>query len=126
MKQLLPKLDLRYGPFDFDVKTSEAHVDANRKGNFVLGYVKQPTGGFVAKYVGRSDTDVKEELLFNLPKSSTRQKFKFDYAQTEKEGFDKECRNYHDFRKQLENERHPGRPKDKNYPCPVQGCIELS
>ena len=106
---------MQYGPFDFDVKTIEANVEGGRKGNFALGYVKQPTGGFVVKYVGRSDTDVKEDLLYNLPKSSKRQKFKFDYAETDKQAFDKECKNYHDFRKQLENEIHPRRPKDKNY-----------
>jgi len=122
----LARLDLQYGPFDFDVKTIEAKVEGARKGNFALGYLKQPTGGFVAKYVSRSDTDLKEDLLFNLPKSSTRQKFKFDYTQTEKEAFEKECRNYHDFRKQLENEEHPRLPRDKNCPCHVQGCTELS
>jgi hypothetical protein len=122
----LARLDLEYGPFDFDVKSIEAKVESGKKGNFALGYLKEPTGGFVVKYVGRSDTDLKEDLLFNLPKSSTRQKFKFDYAQTEKEAFEKECKNYHDFRKQLENEQHPRRPKDKNYPCPVQGCTEFS
>ena len=120
----MPKLDLRLGPFEFDVKTIEAKVEGGRKGNFALGYLKEPTGGFVAKYVGRSDTDLKEEILFSLPKSAKKQKFKFDYAETEKEAFEKECRNFHDFRKQLENEIHPRRPKDKNYACPVPGCTE--
>jgi hypothetical protein len=38
-------------------------VEQNKIGNSVLGYAKESTGGFIPKYVGRSDSDLKMELL---------------------------------------------------------------
>jgi hypothetical protein len=122
----LAVLDLQYGPFDFELEIINKKVEDNKMGNYALGYVRQSTSGFVPKYVGRSDNDLKGELIAKLPtKSSTRQQFKFGYAQTVKEAFDKECTNYHDFKRQLENNIHPRRPDGKNYSCPVRGCTEL-
>jgi hypothetical protein len=117
---------MSFGPLDFEEVAIKKKVAEDSIGNFALGYVKQSTGGFVPKYVGRSDSDVRGELLAKLEtKSPTRQKFKFDYAHSVKEAFDMECENYHDFIKQLENEIHPRRPDGKDYPCPVKGCTEL-
>ena len=119
----MARLHLKYGPFLFDSVTIEEKVESNKIGNFVLGYAKESTGGFVPKYASRSDTDLKKELRARLqaaPKS--RQLFKFDYAQTVREAFEKECVHYHDFRKQLDNDVHPRRPEGTNYPCPVHDC----
>ena len=122
----LADLGMSFGPFEFDKATIMRKVAQNSIGNFALGYLKESTGGFVPKYVGRSDSDVREELLAKLEtKSRTRQNFEFDYANSVKAAFDMECENYHDFRKQLENEIHPRRPEGKDYPCPVKGCTEL-
>jgi len=115
-----------YGPFDFDEETIDREVEDNRIGNYALGYKRESDGGFVPKYVGRSDTDLKKELKAKLPtKSSTRQKFMFGYAGDRKEAFEKECKNYHDFRHQLENDIHPRRPDGTDYRCPVKDCKEL-
>jgi len=119
----LARLQLKYGPFLFDTVTVEEKIESNKIGNFVLGYAKESTGGFVPKYAGRSDTDLKKELRARLQAASkSRQLFKFDYAQTVREAFEKECVHYHDFRKQLDNDTHPRRPEGTDFPCPVQDC----
>jgi hypothetical protein len=114
---------LKYGPFLFDSVTIDEKVEPNKIGNFVLGYAKESTGGFVPKYAGRSDSDLRKELRSKLQASTkSRQLFKFDYAQTVKEAFETECLNYHDFTKQLDNDKHPLRPEGRDYQCPVQDC----
>lgn len=123
----MARLQLKYGPFLFDTVTVEEKIESNKIGNFVLGYAKESTGGFVPKYAGRSDTDLKKELRARLQAASkSRQLFKFDYAQTVREAFEKECVHYHDFRKQLDNDTHPRRPEGTDFPCPVQDCDDLT
>jgi len=123
----LARLHLKYGPFLFDSVTVEEKIESNKIGNFVLGYAKESTGGFVPKYAGRSDTDLKKELRARLQAASkSRQLFKFDYAQSVREAFEKECVHYHDFRKQLDNDTHPRRPEGTDFPCPVQDCDDLT
>lgn len=116
-----------YGPFDFDYDTIKVRVDARKIGNYALGYESESSNkGFMPKYVGRSETDLKKELSAKLrTRSPNRKKFMFSYCTTSREAFEKECKNYHDFRSQLENENHPPRPEGTNYPCPVEGCKEL-
>lgn len=122
----MAKLQLKHGPFLFDSVTVDGKVEPNKIGNFVLGYAKTSTGGFIPKYAGRSDSDLKNELCTKLQAVKSRQLFKFDYAQTVREAFEKQCLHYHDFKKQLDNDMHPRRPEGTNYPCPVQDCDELA
>ncbi len=123
----MTKLQLKHGPYLFDPVTIDGKVEPNKAGNFVLGYARESTGGFIPKYAGRSDSDLRKELHVKLQDASkSRRLFKFDYAQTVREAFEKECLHYHDFKKQLDNDKHPRRPEATNYPCPVQGCNELA
>ena len=123
----LAKLQLKHGPFLFDSLTIEEKVELNKIGNFVLGYARESTGGFIPKYAGRSDSDLRKELHAKLQAASkSRRLFKFDYAETVREAFEKECLHYHDFKKQLDNDKHPRRPEGTNYTCPVQDCDELA
>jgi hypothetical protein len=80
---------------------------------------------FVVKYVGRSDTDLNAELKARLDKGYS--KFKLSYASSVKEAFGRECLNYHEFggKKLLDNDIHPARPANTDYPCPVSTCTEL-
>jgi len=122
----LASLEMSYGPFDFDDATIESKVEEGKLGNYALGYERESDKAFIPTYVGRSDTDLKTELKAKLStKSPTRKKFKFGYCATAKAAFEKECKNYHDFRAQLENEIHPQRPEGTEYPCPVTTCKEL-
>lgn len=88
-----------------------------RAGNFALGVV----GGdiFTVNYVGRSDIDVCAELK-SKPVGVTHRRFKFSYANSAKEAYEKECVNYHDF-SPPENKIHPDRPKGTSLTCPVCG-----
>ena len=120
----MPSLDMPGSSNNFDAQTIEAVVDEDEIGNYALGYREDNT--FYPKYVGRSDSDLRAELKAKLQtKSRTRQRFKFSYANTPREAFEKECQNYHDFGG-LENENHPDRPEGTNYPCPVPGCNQLA
>jgi hypothetical protein len=111
------------GPFDFTSEQIDKQVESNRIGNYALGYMDGDT--FIVKYVGRSDTDLNQELKARLDRGYS--KFKFSYAGSVRQAFDKECNNYHDFggKAKLDNEVHPARPSGTNWPCPVSGCTEL-
>ena len=47
------------------------------------------------------------------------EKFKYSYADTPKDAFEKECRNYHDFggSEDLDNDVHPDRPEGETWDC---------
>jgi hypothetical protein len=111
------------GPFDFTSEEIDKQVESNRIGNYALGYMNGDT--FMVKYVGRSDTDLNLELKARLDRPYS--KFKFSYASSVREAFDKECRNYHEFggKGSLDNEVHPARPSGADWPCSVTGCTEL-
>jgi hypothetical protein len=114
------------GPFGFTSDEIDDLVADNRIGNYALGTIDKTDGKFIVRYVGRSDSDVKAELKNRLALGYPN--FKFSYADSKKDAFDKECRNYHDFggKKLLRNERHPDRPEGMtNLNCPIAGCKEL-
>ena len=73
-------------------------------------------GLFVPKYVGRSDDDVNGRLKDWAGKTKSPL-FKFSYADSVEEAFEKECNNYHDFNP-LGNTSHPARPEGKKWECP--------
>lgn len=106
------------GPYLYTREAIDENVTKTSAGNYALGY-KDEKSTFIVQYVGRSDSDVASELKNYL--SSRYRRFKFSYASSLKETFEKECKNYHDFggKKSLDNERHPGRPYGANWECPV-------
>jgi len=108
------------GPFDYDTPTIQSKVDSEKIGNYALGKTDDK-GDFYPKYVGRSDSDLQGELTSRLQDKDHHSKFKFSYADSKKEAFEKECKNYHDFEKSLENKIHPDSPNGMNLKCPVCG-----
>ena len=106
------------GPYPFTSTEIDNRVLINSIGNYALGKLDNE-GTFIVKYVGRSDTCLNTELKQRLNKKYTH--FKFSYAKTIKEAYEKECNNYHDFEedKYLDNDIHPAKPKDTDYVCPV-------
>jgi hypothetical protein len=104
------------GAYDFTSSEIDRVVTRTSFGNYALGYVKEDT--FYPRYVGRSDSDVNKELKARLPLKHP--KFKYSYATSPKNAFEKECRNYHDFggSKDLENKVHPDRPAGTDWKCP--------
>ena len=92
---------------------------ANKAGNYALGFERE--NSFIPKYVGRSDSNLSEELIAHLHDKSHHKKFMFSYAQNRTEAYHKECKNFHDFVKQLENDNHPATPGGLNLRCSICG-----
>lgn len=114
--KIMPSLEMK-GPYVYSSAKIDEVVTQTSAGNYALGYSKE--GKFRVQYVGRSDNNVNEELKVKL--NGKYDKFKFSYASSPKEAFEKECRNYHDFgaKEKLANENHPDRPNDADWKCPV-------
>ena len=73
---------------------------------------------FLVKFVGRAD----ECLNYTLKNYVGQYKmFKFSYALTLRDAFEKECRSFHEFNKynNLENKQHPEPPKNIEVACPL-------
>jgi len=112
----MASLGMEYGPYAF-TKEGVKKIPAKKSpGNYALGYLRD--GDFFPKYVGRSDTDLLAEVQKRLEWAGKYSHFKCDYASSVKAAFEKECNNYHDFERQLDNERHPDRPDGTDYQCP--------
>lgn len=108
------------GPFPLIDNEVDRQVTRESPGNYGLGF----TSGddiFIVQYVGRSDDDVNNRLHDWTGKNYS--KFKYSYANSTKDAFQKECRNYHDFGggKELNNKMHPDSPDGTNWKCPVCG-----
>ncbi|MBI2861944.1 MAG: hypothetical protein HYX89_03895 [Chloroflexi bacterium] len=71
----------------------------------------------VARYVGRSDTDVRQRLLDHI---GTYRYFWFEYAVSDREAFYGECQLYHRYNPP-DNGVHPAVPPGTHYLCPVCG-----
>lgn len=106
------------GSYTFTSSEIDRVVTRTSPGNYALGYIDDK-GSFIVQYVGRSDSDVNQELKARL--DSKYKKFKYSYATSPKAAFEKECHNYHDFggSESLDNKIHPSRPAGTNWECPV-------
>lgn len=105
------------GSYDYSSEKIDEVVTRTSPGNYGLGHLKD--GTFIVQYVGRSDTNVNQELKVKL--DSKYKKFKYSYATSPKAAFEKECQNYHDFggSEKLDNKIHPDRPDGTNWKCPA-------
>lgn len=115
----MPSLGME-GPYELTTDMIDECVTRKSCGNYALGVVSNSS--FSVRYVGRSDDDLNARLKSWVAKSSRYSHFKFSYASSPKEAFEKECRNYHDFDSgKLDNEKHPERPDNTDWKCPVCG-----
>jgi len=97
-------------------------IDSNIRKEFAGVYVLYIRGPIRAKRVGRSDEDLNKRIKDYL--ESKYKYFRFDYAKSPKDAFDKECELYHDYRGdkgKLDNERHPDKKEGSNWKCPTCG-----
>jgi len=113
----MPSLGM-HGPYDLTVGKVEEIVKPYVPGVFAIGYTRE-SGAFVVQYIGRSDRDVRAELMAQPMDETTR--FKWVEMPSQRVAFETQCRLYHDFGESrvLENENHPERPAGANWPCPV-------
>ncbi len=109
------------GPYDLANAEIDERVTQISCGNYALGWVSGST--FYVSYVGRSDKDVNDRLKKWVGRYK---KFKFSYASSPKDAFEKECRNYHEFggSEKLDNEKHPERPNGTDWNCPVCNIVD--
>jgi len=73
---------------------------------------------YIVHYVGRSDNDVNSRLKDHVGEYP---KFKFDYFDSPKAAFEKECDIWHDFggsEGKLGNKAHPDKPEVTDWKCP--------
>lgn len=109
------KLNMK-GSFILDPKIVAEKLTEISAGNYALGR-KNKEGQFLVDYIGRSDADVKACLL-ELAEKSHSSVFKYSYAATAQEAFEKECQNYHDF-EPPQNDSHPEKSEGCDWKCPV-------
>lgn len=117
----MPKLNMCKKAYLFTSEEVDRQITKKQAGNYALGYINEKNI-FIVQYVGRSDSDVNNRIKDHLNKKYTH--FKFSYASSPKDAFEKECRNYHDFgeSKKLDNDIHPDLPANsKKWACPVCG-----
>lgn len=103
------------GPYRLTEDNVRIHVAENRKGNFVLGEINNK-GIFNVSYVGMSDSNLQEQLLY-WADNSIRTYFKFAYVDTVKDAYKMECNIFHSIHPK-DNDFHPDKPKNSNFKCP--------
>lgn len=106
------------GPCELNYQNIDDLIRGRSPGNYALGRIQG--NAFIVKFIGRSDKDLNKKLKEWVGKYSH---FKWCYASSEKEAFEKECTNYHVFGglETLDNYNHPDKPDEKNWKCPVCG-----
>ena len=75
------------GPYSFTSSEIDKILTRTSPGNYALGRTDDDT--FFVSYVGRSDSDINQELKSRLTRNYT--KFKYSYATSPKAAFEKEC-----------------------------------
>ena len=108
--------DLWMGPnlFRFEKVVIDRMIKPGEPGNYVLG-LKDDSGEFIPKLIGRSDTDLKAELSAKLA-SPRYPYFKFSLGNPTL-AFQTECAQFHSFKGRLENTVHPERPLGSEIRC---------
>jgi hypothetical protein len=118
--------DLYLGPdsFRFEEVVVERLILPERAGNYALG-IKDDAGEFVPKYIGRSDTDLRMELIGKLA-TAKYPYFKFSVSSPQG-AFQIECAQFHLFKGKIESMRdaggaHPARPAGTEIKCFLCGA----
>jgi hypothetical protein len=112
--------DLYLGPdcFRFEPVVIDRLIEPEQAGNYALG-VKDDAGDFVPKYIGRSDSDLRMELIGKL--GTKYPYFKFSVSNP-RGAFQIECAQFHIFKGKVENMVHPVRPVDSDLKCFLCGA----
>lgn len=104
-----------FGPFPLDHASVDRYV-GNNIGAYALGHTN-PRGEFVARFIGRSDTDVNRELKTCIGRYT---QFEYRHFLSARAAFEKECALFHDLggATRLDNTAHPARPTASQWACP--------
>ena len=100
------------GPYVLSEDEVSRRVDASK-----MGYYALLNRNDVVKYVGRSDSDLRDRLMSHA-RLGKYAKFKFEYETSQRLNFEHECNLYHYHFDTLDNKNHPDRPEGKDWKCP--------
>lgn len=115
----MPNLFMGDDTFRFQAIVIGRMVPLGVPGNFALG-VKDDNDEFIPKLIGRSDTDLRAELLTRAGNPQYPY-FRFALTARKENAFEMECANFHSFSGMLENKTHPVAPAGLNVKCPLCG-----
>jgi len=115
MGQQITKARLR-GPFKLTDDLIDAEVERTSPGVFLLSK-RGRRGAFTVMYIGRSDTDVNNQLHVHV---GAYERFQYEYCATAQVAFEKECGYYHEHDPH-DNNAHPRRPAGSAWKCPRCG-----
>lgn len=101
------------GPFALTDEVIDQEVSPSRPGAYVLENFGDPPE-FRVDYVGRSDTDVNNQLHVHV---GSYKRFRYEYCDSAQAAFERECSLYHDFEPR-DNPIHPQRPPGTRWKCP--------
>ncbi|MDG6926115.1 MAG: hypothetical protein JRN09_06135 [Nitrososphaerota archaeon] len=110
----MPNLYMGEGTFRFEQIVLDRMIEPGQAGNYVLGY-KDENGEFVPRVIGRSDTDLRAELMSKLVDPHYPY-FKFSTSNP-RWAFQLECAQFHNFRGKIENQTHPVSPEGPSFRC---------
>ena len=115
-------------PLPLNKETIRVEIDGAKNwssaGVFVLGGVRRGIDGiarFHIKLVAHVDGDLGAELRNYIGRYSA---FRFKFYRSTRYAYDKECEIYHKF-KPSDNKKHPVRPKNTKFLCPITDCKEV-
>ena len=101
------------GPFALTDEVIDEEVTLRQPGAYVLEGSTDLVN-FRVHYVGRSDTDVNNQLHVHV---GSYKRFRYQYCSSGQAAFEKECTLYHDFEPTF-NPIHPQRPRGTGWKCP--------
>ncbi len=115
-----PTTGLLIGPLRLSEDAVETVVTGTMPGAFALGRMRD--GSFVVNYVGRSDADLRADLMAHAKRGKYKL-MRFDYCAGAKDAFARQCTIYHDFGASwlLDNKAHPKPPEGLEAKCPRCG-----
>jgi hypothetical protein len=101
------------GPFALTDRVIDQEVRPSQPGAFLLED-SSDLANFRVLYVGRSDTDVNNQLHVHV---GSYKRFQYEYCATAEAAFERECALYHEFEPR-DNPVHPQRPAGTRWKCP--------
>ena len=108
--------------YEFSINEIRKHVACGLIGYYWLGCL-DTDGGFVRKYIGRSDKSLLKRLIRQFQnKGMSYTHFEFFTTQSILEAFRKECAGYH-YAIDIDNKIHPDAPNWLPYAC--QYCLSI-
>ena len=104
------------GPYYLSEKDIHHHLKEASCGVYLLS-----RGNKAVHYVGRSETNLRSSLKQHLRKGIYSQ-FWFELTKSALDAYYLECRLYHDYMPEDNQNKHPTAAPDSTWKCPVAGC----